>query len=212
MPRVTFRRDGDGRHIRQLVTISSGKGPPCCRPPGQQSKPLDEDCGLHLVQARVHAELRVVVSRCLSAVPQALCACKELWIAGRESAAIPQGAKVLGGIEAVRRGGAEAADRPPPAGGQVRLAAVFDNRQVVTLRHCHDGGHVSRLSVEVHRQDRGGARGHGGQCGAGIERDTNGIDVCEDGSRPGHHDRQRRIRRRHRRGDDLVARANTQRA
>ena len=47
---------------------------------------------------------------------------------------------------------------------------------------------------------------------ARIEREAIGIDVGEHRPRAGHHDRQRRVRGRQRRGDDLVARTDAERA
>src|SRR4029077_6516953 len=113
---------------------------------------------LHLVEARVHAELGVVVAIGLAAVTQAFGQTRSGRIADGQRAAVAERAEVLGRVEAVGRGRTEAADRTPGAGGQVRLATVFDDREAVTLGDREDRRHVGRLPVEMHRHDRGGAR------------------------------------------------------
>ncbi len=94
----------------------------------------------------------------------------------------------------------------------MRLAAVFDDGQVVARRDARDRGHVGRLAVEVHRQDRAGARADALGNPIGIDGGALRIDVGEHRPCAGHHDRQRAVRRRQRRRDHFIAGADPERA
>ena len=130
----------------------------------------------------------------------------------RQRATVAERAEILGRVETVGGGCAKAADRTPFAGRQVRLAAVFDDGEVVARGDLGDGAHVGRLTVEVHRHDRRSVRRHGrGRC-VRIERQAIGIDVGKNGAGARHHDRERRVRGRERRRDHLIARPDAKRA
>ena len=140
-------------------------------PVRQERQPRAKDRGLHLVEPRVHAELAVVIAIGLAAVAQALArARRSRVVVGRQRAAVAERAEILRRVEAVRRGGAEAADRPAPARGEVRLAAVLDDGEAVPRGDRGDRRHVGRLAVEVHGHDRGGARRDRRGDGRRIER------------------------------------------
>ena len=72
--------------------------------------------------------------------------------------------------------------------------------------------HVGGLAIQVHRQDRARPGSNRARDLIRIEREAHRIDVREDRTRAGHHDRERRVRGRQRRGDDFVARADAERA
>ena len=91
-------------------------------------------------------------------------------------------------------------------GGEMRLACVFDQRQMMTGGDRFERVHVGWLSVEMHGQDRARARRDRRRRCRGIEREALGIDVGEHRARPGHHDGKRRVGRRERSGNHLVAR------
>ena len=73
--------------------------------------------------------------------------------------------------------------------------------------------HVGRLSVEVHRHDRPRPRRERGGARGGIHRQRVGLDVDDStGIAPAGDDRETGERRRHRRHDHFVARADAERA
>ena len=73
----------------------------------------------------------MVVAVGLAAVAQPLDARRRARVVGDDRAAVAERAEILRRIEAERAGDADRADRPPVGGGEVRLAAVFDDREVV---------------------------------------------------------------------------------
>src|SRR6186997_1992382 len=78
-------------------------------------------------------------------------------VIGHQSTAVAIGAQILGRIET------EAADISQRAGafafvtGPMRLAGVFDHKQLMAVRDVHNRLHIGRLSVQMHRNNR--ARG-----------------------------------------------------
>ena len=87
-----------------------------------------------------------------------LIALGERGVVGDDRAAVAERAEVLRRVEAERAGDADRADRPAVGRGEVRLAAVFDEREAVPRGDALERRHVGRLAVEVHRQDRARAR------------------------------------------------------
>ena len=120
---------------------------------------------LQLVEPAVHPEFGVVVAIGLPAVPEAPCLRATAIVVGGQRPAIAERSEILGRIEAVCGRHAEAADRAAAAGGEMGLAAVFDDRQAVARRDRRDAVHVRGLAVEVNRDDCGcprrDRRGHG---------------------------------------------------
>ena len=117
--------------------------------------------------------------------------------------------ELLVGVEAERGRVAAAADRGPVGvSGPERLAGVLHDREAVGLER----GHVGRVAEDVHRQQRGGAVGDRGRGGRGIEVERARVDVGE--HRPGVlvEDRVGRGDERERRGHDLVAGLDADRA
>ena len=130
-----------------------------------------------------------------------------------DRAAVAQRAEILGRIEAeraARRRSCRPAVRP-------RWRGAPGTRPRRCARWWRDGDalervHVGGLAVEMHRQDRARARRDRGRGRVRIERQPLGIDVGEHRPRAGHHDGERRVGRRERRRDHLVARADVERA
>ena len=93
----------------------------------------------------------------------------------------------------------------------MRLATILDDGEIVTRRDRGDRDHVRGLAVEVHRQyrscpgrDRRGSR-------LRVEREPLRVDISKHRPRAGHHDRERGIRCRQWRRDDLVPRTYAER-
>ena len=80
----------------------------------------------------------------LAAVAQSPYPRKEIGVSCGDRSAIPERAQVLRRVEAVGRHSAEASHRPSRHGSRVRLAAVLEDRQPVTLRDRCDCRHVRR--------------------------------------------------------------------
>jgi hypothetical protein len=94
----------------------------------------------------------------------------------------------------------------------VRLAAVLDDRQVVAGGDALDRGHVRRLPVHVHRDNRARARTDRAFHLSRIEGQAIGVDVRKHRPRARHHHGERGVRGRQRCRDHLVARADAERA
>ena len=141
----------------------------------------------------------------LPAVAQALDPIREGRVVGDHGSAVAERAQILRRVEAEGARGADRADRPSRGRSQMRLAAVLDEREAVPRREALEGRHIGRLPVQVHGENRAGARPDRPGHLLGIEREPRRIDVGE--HRPGadHHHGKGRVRRRQRRRDDLVA-------
>ena len=127
---------------------------------------------------------------------------------GAGGPAVAQRAQVLRGIETECGARAETADRPPAAGGEMRLAAVLDQREPAPLRHGGQRGHVCRLAVEMHGQDGGRPRTDPCLDRRRIQGQAYRIYIGEYRARPRHDDGERGECRREGTGDHLVARAD----
>jgi hypothetical protein len=154
VPAIELWRHVDRRYSSQGLPVSLRQSSAPIRPARQQGQTRSQDRRLHLVQARVHTELDVVIAIGLPAVSDTPCADGHGAVGERQRAAVAERAQVLRRVEAVAGGRAEAADGPITAGCQVRLAAVLDDGQAVARRHVREGGHVRRLPVQMHRHDR----------------------------------------------------------
>jgi hypothetical protein len=193
------------RRARQQRAIRGGSGAPGCGPSGEQREARGEDGRLHLIEPAVHAHLAVMVTVRLPAVSDALQAGGERRVAGRNRAAVAERAQVLRRVETVGGRRADRSDRTTLARGQVRLAAVLDDREATGVGDGHDRAHVRGLAVEVHGKDRRGSRSDRGLDRRRADREAARIDVGEDRPRPRHHARKGRVGRRHRRRDYFVA-------
>ena len=147
----------------------------------------------------------------LASVPQSFDPIGQRRIVGHHGATIAQCTKVLRRIEAECPRHADGTDGPAVCGRQVRLAAVLDDGQMMAIGYRLDGRHVGGLSVQVDRQDGARPRSDGVFDRRRIDGQAGRIDVGEDRARAGHHDGQRRIGGRQRRGDHLVSRTDVER-
>ena len=204
VPGIALGRDLEAGAGEQLP-VGGGVRPPRRGPSREQRQARGQDGRLHVVEAAVHAHLAVMVPVRLAPVADAPHLRGQRVVVGRDGAAVAEGAEVLRGVETVGRSHAERPHGPAVARRQVGLAAVFDDREAARRRDRHDGAHVGRLAVQVHRQHRGGARRDGGFDRGRVDRQPARIDVREHRPCAHHHARQRRVRRRHRRRDHLVA-------
>ncbi len=203
--RIALWRKVDGRGVRQQTAIPRRQGAAPPGPLAEPRQPRPEDGRLQLVEAGVHAGLLVMVAVGLSAVAQPPDPCRQRAIVGDDGAAVTERAEILGRIEAERAGDADRADRTAGSGREVRLAAVFDDRQIVARGDSLERAHVGCLPVQMNRQNRARPRADRLFHAIGIDREADRIDVREHRARPGHHDRERRIGGRQRRRDDFVA-------
>jgi hypothetical protein len=146
----------------------------------------------------------------LAAVAQPRDAIGERAVVGDDRAAVAERPEILGRVEAERTGPADGADRAAVRRGQMRLAAVLDDRQVVARGDPLDASHICRLSVEMHRQDGAGPRTDAVADSFRVERRRPRVDVGEDRPRAGHQDRERAVGRRQRRRDHFVAGADAE--
>ena len=129
VPGVALGRHLDAGPVEQLP-VEPRRAPAAPRSsPRSNGRRADEDRRLHLVEAAVHAHLAVMVPIGLAAVADALHLRGQRGVAGRDGAAVAEGAEVLRRVEAVGRRDAERPDRPAFARRQVRLAAVLDDRE-----------------------------------------------------------------------------------
>jgi hypothetical protein len=101
------------------------------RPPGEERQARAENRCLHLVKPAVDTRLGVVVAIRLSAVAQPLQPFRESGIARHDRPGVAERTEILRRVEAEGARDAERPDRPSVARRQVRLAAVFDERQGV---------------------------------------------------------------------------------
>jgi len=99
---------------------------------------------------------------------------------GYRRAAVAERAEVLRGIEAERAADAECADGRATARSEMRLAAVFDDRQFVARGQRGERRHVRRLAVQVYRHERPRPRRDGCRARARIHRQRLVIDVDND--------------------------------
>ena len=116
-------------------------------------------------------------------VPQHANLVRELGAAGGHRSAFSAGSKVLARVEAEAAHLADAARAAALILRAVRLCRVLDHHQPVPARDIHDGVHVGRLSEEVNRHDRPGARRNGCLDPRDIDIERRRIDIHED--RPG---------------------------
>ena len=129
--RIHFRRNRDRRAVEQR-SILRGERAPLFRARAQLRQPRAQNRRLHLVEPAVDPDFDVTISIGLSAVAQPRDARGERRIARDDRAAVAERAEILRRIETERAGGAERADRLPRARREMRLAAIFDEREPLT--------------------------------------------------------------------------------
>ena len=95
--------------------------------------------------------------------------------------------------------------------GEVRLAGVFDQREVVRLGQRHEAVEIRRVAIEMHRHDRLRARRDGALNGVWVEVIRDGVNVYEDRAGACQQHDVRGGGEAERRGDDLIARADAMR-
>ena len=120
-----------------------------------------------------------MISIRLTAVPQTLDSSRERLIASHHGAAVAERAEVLRRIKAEGPRDTDRADGAAGCRREMRLAAVFDERQVVSRRDPLDRGHVCRLAVEMDGHDRARTRADGAFDLLGVAREPRRIDVGE---------------------------------
>src|SRR5438105_7790691 len=108
----------------------------------------------------------------LTAVADAPHAIGELRVAGDDGAAVSERAQIFRRVEAEGAGYAERADWLSRAGGEMRLAAVFDERQAAAGRQGRECRHVGGLPIEMHRHQGFRPRSDGAFSNRRIERET----------------------------------------
>src|SRR5262245_66617820 len=113
----------------------------------------------------------------LSAIANTADPLRQSRIGGDDGAAISQRAEILCRIKTECAGEADRADWPAIGRGQVRLAAVFDERNSILRSHTRQPVHVSGLTIEMHRQDRARSRGNGSYDGRSVNRQRLRFDV-----------------------------------
>ena len=148
------------------------------------------------------------IARRLPAVPEALDPFRDLRVVRYGRPGVAERAEILRGIEAEGAADAECADRRTGARGEMRLTAVFNERQIVASGQRRECCHVGRLAIQVHRHERSRPRRDGCGARARIHRQRPVIDVHDDRCGSGGDDRQRRVGSGDRRHDDFVARAD----
>ena len=131
---------------------------------------------------------------------------------GDDRAAIAERAEILRGVETERARGAEGADRLPRARREMRLAAIFDERESLAAGERREGRHIRGLAVQVHRQQRRRPARDRLLGSSRVQREPLGIDVGKHRASARHDNRDRRVRGRERRRDDLVSGADAERA
>src|SRR6185436_18640671 len=119
-------------------------------------------------------------------------------------------AEVFSGVEAERSRGSERADGAVCGCCEMRLAAVFDERESVALCERSERRRVCGLAVQMHRQERGRTIGNRTLRRAWVERQSLRIDIGEDWTGAHHDDRDGGVRGRQWSRDDLVAGADAQ--
>src|SRR5262245_43355613 len=126
-------------------------------------------------------------------------------IIGYDHSAFAIRPEVLSGVEAKATHVRQAPGPTPLVLGTVRLTSILDHREAATPSDLQDRGHVSRLPIQVHRDDRFRPLRDGGFDDLRVDIERLRIDVDEHRPRTGVADRRYRRDKREWNGDDLVA-------
>ena len=133
-------------------------------------------------------------------------------VVGDDASGVPPGAQVLGRIEAEAAGGAERAGCTPVQGRALRLRRVFDQGDPARRRQVREVHHPRHVAVQLHRDQRGGARGDRRPHDLGGDEQRGRVDVQEARSGARQHDRLCGCDERVGREQHLVPLADSQRA
>ena len=167
---------------------------------------------LDLVETRIHADLDVHERLGGAVVAQPADMIMQIVTVGGNHSTVAVSAQHLGRIETERTGVADrTGDLAAPA-CPIRLRAVFQHRELTVLGNLHDRVHVAGMAEDVHRQDRLGFRAEPFDDAVRIDAESVRPDIDEHRRGADHAHRLGTGEEGPRRGDDLVARADTQRA
>ena len=169
------------------------------------------DGGVQVRHLRVAPEERVdeMLARPLAEVAHGGQPLREGGVVGDDHAALHRGDDLVR-IEAEAADVAGGAHAPAAVARARRLARVLDDGEAAPARQRDDGIHVRGMPEQVHGQDRARARRERRLQRRGRHVVGLGVDLREDGPRPGHHDRVRRGDARQRRRHHLVARPHAE--
>ena len=134
----------------------------------------------------------------------------EALIGGGDHAGVAEAAEVLRRVEAERGGIAQTARAASVIPGTDGLRGIFQHEQPASLGDGVDRPHVGGLAVQMDRDDRPRLRRDGAFESCRVEVQGFGLDVDEDGRGAGAPDGAGGREERVRRGDDLVARPDSQ--
>ena len=113
---------------------------------------------LNLIQPTIGAHHLVMIVDTAAIIPEHFEIFCQLFIIGRNTAAIPECTAALGGIKAETADVSYGADFPSLPVIPMALRTVFNDSQMVVMRNGHDLIHITGLSKEMHRQNRLGRR------------------------------------------------------
>ena len=187
--RVALGDEGgdDALDARQQLVEARGVGLAGSGPAGQLGQLDAADGGGHVRHAVVEAHQLVGVLLLHALVADEAAAAGQLGVGRGDHAALEAG-HVLGGVEGEGAPGPEGAHGLAVDGGAVRLGAVLEDGQAVTLGDGEDLRHVGGQTVEVDHLDGRRAFGDGGLDTGGVEGEGHRVDVGEDrhGTTDGH--------------------------
>ena len=203
-------REGQAAHALQAGEVAVGQRAPPLRPLREMNESGAEDRGLHLVEPAVDAGDLVPVAVALPAVAQPPHPRRHRRVLHHHRAAVAEGAQVLGGIKGQGADAGERAHAPALVGGPDGLAGVLDHRHAPLAAQRQQRVEVGGMSIQVHGEDRPGAR-----CDRRRHRFRGDvqrlwIEVREHRPRPRPHHREGGEGGGQRRRDDLVALADAQ--
>src|SRR5690348_11481612 len=161
---------------------------------------------MELVKATVETQLTMFVAPLLPIVTQRPRLFRDLWIGGKQSATVAEGAEVLGGIEAGRRRKSHLPRRHPVSLRARGLRAVLDQNDVVIGRQLPPRPRIERVAVEVYGQNRPDRRLlFQSQPSLSEVQPARVVDVAPDGLGTGANDRQRGCKGRQGRRQDAIS-------
>jgi hypothetical protein len=202
-----LRREPHPRTLERRA-VHGGERAALLGPTGQMAERDAEERGLELVEPAVEAEVLVMVTVLLAAVPELAQGGRERGIVDEDGAAVAESAEVLRGIERERARVADRPHRAPLVLRAVGLAGVLEDGYPAAARDVQDRIEVGGAPVEVDGNDGPGAGGE--RAGDRVRRDVQRlrVHVHEHGPRARRQDRETRERGGVGGGDDLVAGAD----
>ena len=128
----------------------------------------------------------------------------QIGVGGRDRAAVAVAAQIFARIKAKRGRMAERSGGPAVIRRSMRLAGVFDDQQIMGRRDVVNPIHVRASPVEMHRQDRSGARRNGRFDFVGIDQPIFAANIDQHGPSAGKAHAQRRGDERKRRHNHFI--------